>query len=379
MRNRVPAFILALAVTLAVSVGVLAADDYYGSDGVFADYGIMPLATVSDFPVFAFCTTSTEVASTSTFTAGNLRLYTPSSYSVSNFFGYSIRIGPSYSDGYLHVLGLRPAFRWTGGTSGSWTTTSISGSNVITGPSYYFFSPSSDAYLRLVGQSFGSTDDRAPYGFQQLDGSTIYVPAHSGTIYLYVGTSISPTSGTSYSMGAIYESGGSITWRPNPVSSLDSNLKSLSGSVATESTLSKILSSLSSLVGSVGGLTPLEQFESDYLDNFSDQLSKTEEALSPSNSALPNGGDIGGFIDDVSSGLGLSGSSFNPSEFESATSGFSGVDSIGVGGPWEFFTQAVADDMAGDSPMSLDLDYDPILAWLERAEGRYGVWVLSNP
>lgn len=156
-------------------------------------------------------------------------------------------------------------------------------------------------------------------------------------------------------------------------------LLELNKTLATESTSQKILAAIQTLVQGQGALTPMEQFEAEYLDKFHDQLSKTDNALSPSNPALPNGGDIGGFVTDVSEGLGITGSSFTGQEFNAATGGFTGNDSTGIGGPWEFFTQGVADDLSGDSPAGIDTDYDPILAWVEDSERWLKSWGSYNP
>lgn len=128
-----------------------------------------------------------------------------------------------------------------------------------------------------------------------------------------------------------------------------------------------------------GSKSAMEQFEEDYLENFGDQISKTEDFMSPTNSALPNDGDIAGFVQDIQDGLGLSGSSFNSTEFKDAMSGFTGSAATGPGGPWEFFTQAVADSLAGDTSSVGLADDDYIYAWLEEAQRRYGSWNSSSP
>lgn len=124
---------------------------------------------------------------------------------------------------------------------------------------------------------------------------------------------------------------------------------------------------------------PMSQFEGKYLEQMGDQLTGVEGMMSPSNPALPNGGDFVGFADDMQKGFGVNGSSFNASDFSSAAGSFSGSASISEGGPWEFFSQSVADSLSGGaSSIGLD-DDDYIYAWLEQSERRYGLWASSSP
>lgn len=128
-----------------------------------------------------------------------------------------------------------------------------------------------------------------------------------------------------------------------------------------------------------GSPSEMEKFESGYLDKMDNQLSQVEDMMSSANPALPNGGDIAGFTSDVQNGLGVNGSSFDASAFSAATSAFSGASATEAGGPWEFFTQSVADSLSGDA-MSVGLaDDDYIYAWLDEMQRRYGIWVLSSP
>lgn len=208
--------------------------------------------------------------------------------------------------------------------------------------------------------------------------------------YWYRGSSYNASNYTTYIVysGGVNDSylsayGGAGSWSYDVVP-LDTSVIVDDGFNQVHEDLTDINDTLKDIQGMIESglsnrpLTPMEQFESDYLDNFEGQISQTESALSSSNPALPNGGDIGGFVSDVSDGLGLSGSSFNASDFNSATSGFSGSSSTGLGGPWEFFTQGVADDLAGDGPSSID-DFDPIIAWMEQAERRRQQWGSYNP
>lgn len=380
MRNRVPAFFLAFVSMLFVSVGALAADDYYSGVGVFADSGIMPLASVSGYTVDAFVASGGSSGNAnfqvySSISPGNASVYVSSF--TDRIFGYRVTIPASSSSGILSVVGLFPVVS-------NLTSPSLSWSNI---------NPSSSPYVYRRSVSYVLSSDSTvltsiitnPANFSAVSDISVFVPAHSQVLYLYVYSLYDQS--TLIGLGAYYSRNALISFTPDrdyssSLSSINSSLSSINSNVssrATESTLKQVLTALQNLASSVGQLSPMEQFENNYLDNFSGQLDKAENAISPSNPALPNGGDIGGFVFDVSSGLGLSGSSFNSSDFSSAASGFTGSDSTSVGGPWEFFTQVVADDLSGDSPMSIDLDYDPILAWLARSDGRFSVWVSSSP
>lgn len=140
-----------------------------------------------------------------------------------------------------------------------------------------------------------------------------------------------------------------------------------------------IADSMNNLAGIVGTPSAMEQFEQKYLESMEDQLDKVESMLSPDNPALPNNGDVAGFVSDIQDGLGLSGSSFNASEFAEATSAFGGTSATAAGGPWEFFTQAVADSLAGDTSSVGLADDDYIYAWLDQMQGRYSLWHSSSP
>lgn len=135
--------------------------------------------------------------------------------------------------------------------------------------------------------------------------------------------------------------------------------------------LSDILSSLRDISGYQ---SPMEKFENAYLEKFDEQISKTEDFISPSNPVLPNNGDVAGFVNDISDGLGLSGSSFSAAEFSDATSAFSGSSATGSGGPWEFFSQEVANSLAGGTSAVGLNDDDYIYAWMDDAMRRYSKW-----
>lgn len=129
---------------------------------------------------------------------------------------------------------------------------------------------------------------------------------------------------------------------------------------------------LAALENIAGTKSAMQQFEEKYLDQMEDQLNQVEDMLSPSNTALPNGGDFAGFASDIQDGLGLDGSSFDADEFSDALSAFGDSNSTGADGPWEFFTQGVADSLAGDTSAAGLADDDYIYQWLEQIKQRFG-------
>lgn len=132
---------------------------------------------------------------------------------------------------------------------------------------------------------------------------------------------------------------------------------------------------------SIASGTPSEmtKFEDAYIEAMSGQLSGVEHLISPENTALPNNGDFVGFVTDIQDGLGINGSSFNAARFGSALSEFGSSDAVGSGGPWEFFSQAVADSLSGDISLVGLADDDYIYVWLDEMRRRYGQWVSSSP
>lgn len=421
MRNRFPAFILAVATTLFVSVGAFAYDSHLAQtlDG----YGDFPIMTIADAP---FSLSLLDSSYSLTFSGFPAPL---SSYNrtVSSFYGYSAGGPYAYADLYMpsdissftsRVSGTVNYF-----TVGLSTPISVSSPSEIriTGNlsvilrfflSMYlhgYYSSSSTSYI-VEWQTSGQTTI-VPSSIDVLVNGDVFTTLFPSSTSLDVDVVIPASSSVLISFRINYNrsvaasatftrssrgyslAGHNINlFVDNPTTAYNSGKQSFGGFTFNTSALTyevvdlptdytgilyQILNVLNSIGSSVSQLSPMEQFENNYLDNFGGQISQAESAISPSNPALPNGGDIGGFMSDVSDGLGLSGSSFSASDLNDAAAGFSGADATAVGGPWEFFTQVVADDMSGDSPMGIDSEYDPILAWLERAEGRYGVW--SNP
>lgn len=344
--SRFLAFALSLAVVVMASVGVLAYDDHLVStvDG----YGGVPISVVDGFQVDGYVYRSGVEYVSSHPGPGNWYGWGYSA-SWSGFSGIRITVPASSYDSLLTVSGVA-SFVWSKSSSvvGWSSSTPSSFSHRAT---YFLWSPSNPFFsLSTVSPDF------EPF----YQGTSIFVPASTAPTFVYIGFSFDTVSNSVY-VGSYLSPGFSCTRSFLP----------------SQSTLSQIFTTLQSIGSSLGELSPMEQFENNYLENFGDQISQAEHAISPSNPALPNGGDIGGFIGDVTSGLGLSGSSFSASDLNEAASGFSGSNATAPGGPWEFFTQGVSDSLSGDAPMSIDDDYDPILSWLEESERRFGAW--SNP
>lgn len=202
-------------------------------------------------------------------------------------------------------------------------------------------------------------------------------PGTSVTHYLF---SSSSTSFVDYSSSI--SSNYTIEPIPEPATLddiLDALLENTSVGRYNSSVLESILSAIQSFSDAASVPSAMEQFEQRYLEKMEGQLSQVEDMMSPDNPALPNGGDIAGFASDIQNGLGVSGSAFNASEFSDALSAFSGAEATAAGGPWEFFTQAVADSLSGDAQTAGLNDDDYIYAWLEMMQGRYSSWSSSSP
>lgn len=408
--SRFMAFILATAVTLAVSVGVMAYDDHLSQ--TLEGYGQNPIMPISDGTVglsYASSVGSIVISSSSSSfpysgtysdfsTSINTSGYLSSSDSSltasvsSSLSSVTFKSDPvEFPSAGTLLFDVSASYRFYFGYNVSIPTSNPSNTPFNTAlyraatQSFILIPTSCAFYLdsTLVGTF---TSDTYNFSF------TVDVPVSAGQhvvslvysfdsfsknfSYSRNGTSTNSTNRIFYTS---YSAPGSTTY---PVSFFGSARSSniyysfVEQEPDYESLLLRILAAIQA-IGNSQSSDPMRQFENNYLENFGDQIDKTEQALSPANPALPNGGDIGGFVDDISSGLGLSGSSFSSSDFQSATGAFSGAESTGAGGPWEFFTQGVADDLSGDAPMSIDDDYDPILAWFEQAERRYALW--SNP
>lgn len=337
---------------------------------------IAPLSLVNSFTVYAFAVTSNTTVSTSNITVGQTTYY---NHAITQFCGFRVTIPPSTVDGYITTFGINPAFvNYTSGTP-AWVSAAY---DSVT--SYY--PPVVNYHLSSLPSYYPKMDPTNVRGEGNLYPGYVFIPAHNDTLYLFVYSSVINYN-TSMSGGVVFYSGAAVQFVPETahnyfstltginsnISDLGYKLTGINNSIAGSNTrLSSIASLLETISASVSKTSPMEQFESDYLEKFGDQISKAEEALSSSNPALPNGGDIGGFVSDISEGLGLNGSAFSASDFSNALGGYSGSGSVSSGGPWEFFSQAVADSLSGDVASASDGDDDYIYQWYEQIKERFG-------
>lgn len=253
------------------------------------------------------------------------------------------------------------------GPSGSWGSYSL-GSNTNTSYAIFFSDTPTPTYSTITnnGQGTISSSGTLSAGNYQIQYSVPSSFSNSYVLFWEASYTTGSNVNDGYRMGFIWNepSINPADWIPELVSSLpsfalESTLQSLLGTandwLAKDSTLQSILSKMNSIESAVSGLTPMQQFENDYLENFEGQISQAESAISSSNPALPNGGDVGGFVSGLQDGLGVSGDSFSMSDFNNAVGSFSGSASTSEDGPWWFFSEEVAQDMSGDVS-TFDLD-----------------------
>lgn len=361
--SRPAAFLLAFFFTLVLSVGALAVEDYGSGNGVFSTYGIIPLSSVSGYDVTAFVATNNRQYFTTNVIPGRYAYY-GANIGSPDTYGFYVTLPPSSVPGFLDIVGLYPMEVSNATTLQNWVYGDISVGNDVTSPAPWAVSPVYTFLSSSVSPFVAPASNGSIYN-QSVDNPSfhVYIPSHSATLYLLVYSGYMNNGSSKH--GVVYLSDGFISFTPDPA-------------FQSQTTLQSILSVVQD-IASGGSSSPVDSLVGGWSDKFQGQISQVEDALSPSNPALPNGGDIGGFVTDVSDGLGLSGSSFSSSDFNEATSAFSGSASTGTGGPWEFFTQGVADDLSGDSPMGIDDDYDPIIAWMQQAERWRDAWASSNP
>lgn len=270
-------------------------------------------------------------------------------------YGLIVTIPPNSLSGYYTFVGFYPGFTWY--TSGSNTWVYGTGVNSDFGLPQFCVIADTPDYTALNFTDAFTTQ-------------TVYVPAHSVTLYAIIGQNLSnyappATIASSYKVAA----GGRVS--PNAFVAFTPEESLADQTAVISQGFTDVINAISA---SGGSLSPLEEFEAAYLEKFDDQISGTEDFISPSNPVLPNNGDVAGFVNDISDGLGLSGSSFSASDFSDATSSFSGSAATGSGGPWEFFSQEVADSLAGGTSAAGLNDDDYIYAWMDEAMRRYSKW-----
>lgn len=183
-------------------------------------------------------------------------------------------------------------------------------------------------------------------------------------------------------MGITWTSSASVVSGPGWLNSLPAfSLESTQSQILSrlDVPLTSIVTAINNLSTAVGTPSAMDKFENDYLgdEHISGQLDKAQQFISPSNPGLPNGGDVGGFAEQIQNGMGFNGSSFDSEKFQQATDAFK-VDSTstGEGGMWWFFSQDVADSLAHDDAATVSDDDGQSLqdAWVEQIKRRWGNW-----
>lgn len=341
------------------------------------DYPVLPIGFLNSYTVWAFYTNPYVTDFTSYFSSGTLCVYGGAGHGTGGFF---VEIPSSSSSGTLYVYGVLPCLTTYASLSYGWNynlSIPVAGYRALS-PFYVLSSTNIHIQNQVLSSSF---DQRMPF-----DGS-VHIPAHpDNPLYLYVYNPFVYTDATT-GRGAVWFDSAFITFVPDSVPvNYSPQLNSLvSNSSSSLSSLNNVLSRVISIDNQLAsfssslGPSEMEKFEDSYIENMQKQLDGVESMLSPENSALPNGGDFVGFASDIQDGLGVSGSSFSASEFAAATSVFSGSDAMAAGGPWEFFSQSVADSLSGDAQTVGLSDDDYIYAWLDEAQRRYGLWSSSSP
>lgn len=299
-----------------------------------------------------------------------------------NSFSYGIRVAipANASPSYLSVSGFCSAFS-DNFASNSWKTATYSSStDRLSAFEYYYVSSAFPSYA-----DWFKTENI-------WSGEPVFIPAHTGTIYLYLFSYGRYTNSVTYStMGlgvyrmstsSIYLTGGPATDITLQASNtlLTAIRNALTSTGGTNPTLKAIQTSVDAIKNSLSGgsQSPMDKFESDYLTNFQNQVNKTEDYIGSSSPVLPNNfvsssGGGSSVVDSLSDGFGLSSDSFNESDFNGAVDQLGGSASVNEGGPWYFFTEGVMSGMETGSASSVSGD-DWLEAWVSDAERRYGLW-----
>lgn len=355
------------------------------------DYSVLPLTLPTSYYVFYGTTinTTSYVPLSSLNVMSQAISYSSQSFEyrtfisatggsyVSTFMGVGIpgqfKAGSSVTLNWSNFRSFVYSTKVSSPSSGfSYSSNTVQNSQIY--PSYYVY----DQYFNILAGPFSGTGQ-----------TTLTLSSNVSTlIFGYYYTCAGGTGSSAYVSATTYLTNAPSTltysvYIPPTIEDLVSTSNSLvsSGNATRshiDSDMHQVITILQDMSTSAAN-DPMSQFEGKYLEQMGDQLTGVEGMMSSSNPALPNGGDFVGFADDMQKGFGVNGSSFNPSDFSSAAGSFSGSSSTAEGGPWEFFSQSVADSLAGGaSSIGLD-DDDYIYAWLEQSERRYGLWASFNP
>lgn len=300
-------------------------------------------------------------------TLGFLYGYYPPASNNDQYYGFRIDIPPSSVPVILSVIDIYPSIHFAAGVNGFQAVSADRRE-----PFYVFLS----GVYNPGKMDFTSGVARRDY-FSELVSNecNVFVPAHSSTLYLF-GVCYH-SGGYRYPMGAYSGPKSSITATPASNSQILeyqlNQLKDISGK------LDKLASS--------AGQSAMDKFAGNYLDKFGGgassggsggQIGKTEGFMDGSQGNLPNGGDVGGFASDIQNSMGIKGDKFNSQEYSQAVGGLSGSSASGDGGPWQFFTDEVANDMAtGGGARYGRRKSDPmeeLQDWIANSEGWLSAW-----
>lgn len=274
----------------------------------------------------------------------------------------------------VQLLGLVPSYFLDSDSSAySWRTVSspsLWGSGAVsTNPIYYQWVPVTVSVpdFSSPGVLWDGGPIPAPYG---------YLPPSflQGGLRLFV-YSFALGSGSGW-YGVSSAPFASVKFVPSELYFSSSIYSALSN--GTNPALNAILTSVNAIKDSATQQSPMDKFESDYLNNFQNQVEKTEDYLGSSSPVLPNnfvsssGGGLS-VVDSLTDGFGLSSDSFSESDFDSAVSQIGGVSSVNEGGPWYFFTEGVMSGMETGSPSTAFGD-DWLEVWVSDSERRYRLW-----
>lgn len=439
MRNKKSLYVLCAVFVLSLlSITVFASplsyeDEYQQLDSLtslieenlISDYPVAPLSDFSSYTLYAFVLgrgsttmypfSNYSIPSTSSSVAYVKGLSTSSSTSFNLITaGVYVTIPANTSDSYVYISGLYPYFLATSNTS--WYTTSSPPTSGIVAPSmsYFVARTSIQAPTMTSGSDFNGiiflpahSQSLNIYLYATIPGSYNGLILSGGGAYVMQNAFVSVVNvSTPYSsvLNNIYSRLGTVTSNLSTIiqnqSNTNTSLSSIKDNtantvtntylsayrlqniydeaVASNSTLLELNNQLKSISTSIGP-SPMDKFESDYIDKFEDELSYIDDVLSPSSSLMPGDGSVTDFASDLTSGMGLSGSSFDGSKFSDALDAFSGSGAVAAGGPWEFFSQDVVDSLSGDTSAVGLSDDDYIYAWLEQSQRRYGIWSSSSP
>lgn len=311
----------------------------------------------------------------------NTSVYTGTSIPASQFtgrgvsnstvtWGIYVDLPASSSPSYLSIMGFSVHKSSDSSVSGLTSITSLSslagdqGSRPVVG---VLLDTSSSA------PELGVTTSPSGYAVPQISGDssnflTFSIPSHSQPMRFYLCSSVA--ANYPFFAGVYRSSSASI--------SLDS-----SPWITLQISINQLLEAVKGIGSSVSQPSPMDKFESDYLTNFSGQIDKTEQYIGSDSPVLPDNfltsGSDGSpsMVDSITDNMGFSNSSFDSQKFGDAVGSLSGSSSTGDSGPWQFFTDEVANDMATGGMSYALRPPDPmeeLEEWINQSDGWLGSW-----